>query len=68
MGNFFGIPPTGGNFTYEAMHMFRILDNKIVEHRAIRDDLSFMMQLDLVRPTYQEYEPLFQAWKGYNGR
>lgn len=49
VGDFFGVPPTGRNFNYEAMHMFRILDNKIVEHRAIRDDLSFMMQLDLVR-------------------
>ena len=68
VGNFFGIPPTGRNFNYEAMHMFRILDNKIVEHRAIRDDLSFMMQLDLVRPTSQEYEHLFQAWKGYKDK
>ena len=68
VGNFFGIPPTGRNFTYEAMHMFRILDNKIVEHRAICNDLSFMMQMNLVRPTSQEYESLFQAWKGYKGR
>jgi len=52
----------------KQMHMFRILDNKIVEHRAIRDDLSFMMQLDLVRPTSQEYEHLFQVWKGYKDR
>jgi nogalonic acid methyl ester cyclase / aklanonic acid methyl ester cyclase len=29
VGDFFGIPPTGRNFNYEAMHMFRILDNKI---------------------------------------
>ncbi len=64
VGNFFGIPRTGRNFTYEAMHMFRISGGKIVEHRAIRDDLSFMMQLGPVSPTFQEYEPLFQAWKG----
>lgn len=54
VGNLFGIPPTGRNFTYEAMHMFRINDGKIVEHRAIRDDLSFMMQLGLVSPTFQD--------------
>ncbi len=50
VGNFFGIPPTGRNFNYEAMHMFRILDNKIVEHRAIRNDLSFMMQTGFSSP------------------
>ena len=64
VGNFFSIPPTGRSFSYEAVHMFRIVDNKIVEHRAVRDDLSFMMQLGLVRAALQEYESLFQAWKG----
>ena len=64
VGNFFGIPPTGRSFTYEAVHAFRIMDNKIVEHSAVRDDLSFMMQLGLVRSANEEYESLFQAWKG----
>jgi hypothetical protein len=44
--------------------MFRIVDNKIVEHSAVRDDLSFMMQLGLVCAATEEYESLFQAWKG----
>jgi len=64
VGNFFSIPPTGRNFTYEAVHVFRIVDNKIVEHSAVRDDLSFMMQLGLVCAATEEYESLFQAWKG----
>ena len=34
-GNFFFVPPTG-NISYEAAH---IHDGKIIEHRAIRDDL-----------------------------
>ena len=42
---FFIFPPTGNKFSYQAVHIHRFSDNKIVEHRAIRDDLTFMMQL-----------------------
>ena len=67
VGNFFGIaPPTGRNISYQAVHIHRIgEDRKIVEHRAIRDDLAFMMQLGVVGPSSTQYEPLFQAWKGF---
>lgn len=68
VGNFFGIasPPTGNNISYQGVHVYRIgEDGKIVEHRAIRDDLTFMMQLGLVGPASPEYEQLFQAWKGF---
>jgi len=41
-------------------------DSKIVEHKAIRDDLSLMVQLGVAGRTKQ-YEPLFQAWKGLKG-
>jgi predicted ester cyclase len=62
VGNFFVIPPTGHNISYQAVHIHRIgEDGKIVEHRAIRDDLAFMMQLGLVGPSSRQYEPLFQA-------
>jgi predicted ester cyclase len=64
--NFFVIPPTGNNISYQGVHIYRIgEDGKIVEHRAIRDDLTFMMQLGLVGPASPEYEQLFQAWKGF---
>jgi steroid delta-isomerase-like uncharacterized protein len=64
-GNFFVIPPTGREISYQAVHIHRIgNDGKIVEHRAIRDDLTFMMQLGLVGPSSKEYVSLFQAWKG----
>ena len=47
------------------MHIHRIgNDGKIVEHKAVRDDLSLMMQLGVVGPT-SEYDKLFQAWKGF---
>ena len=65
VGDFFGIPPTGRSFSYPAVHMYRISNGKIVEHRAIRDDLRFMMQLGVVGPASPQYEQIFQAWKGF---
>ena len=67
VGNFFGIvPPTGRDISYQAVHIHRIgNDGKIVEHKAIRDDLKFMSQLGIVGPSSRQYEPLFQAWKGF---
>jgi uncharacterized protein (TIGR02246 family) len=66
VGNFFVIPPTGKDISYRAVHIHKIgNDGKIVEHKAIRDDLTFMMQLGLVGPSSTQYEQLFQAWKGF---
>jgi predicted ester cyclase len=68
VGNFFGIaPPTGHDISYQAVHIHRIgsNDGKIAEHKAIRDDLRFMIQLGIVGPSSTQYEPLFQAWKGF---
>lgn len=63
VGNFFGIDPTGHSFSYLAVHIFRIAGDKIVEHRAVRDDLKFMFKLGAIEPA-KKYEPIFQAWKG----
>jgi predicted ester cyclase len=42
-GNFFILSPTGNKISYEAVHVYRIgEDGKIVEHKAIRDDLTFL--------------------------
>jgi uncharacterized protein (TIGR02246 family) len=67
VGNFFGIvAPTGHDISYQGVHIYRIgNDGKIVEHKAIRDDLKFMMQLGIVSPSSIQYEPLFRAWKGF---
>lgn len=66
-GNFFVIPPSGNRISYQAVHIFKIGDDgKITEHKAVRDDLSLMVQLGVVGPKAQ-YEPLFQAWKGLRG-
>ena len=65
-GNFFVIPPTGNNISYQAVHIYRIgEDGKVVEHKAIRDDLSLMVQLGVVGPKSDQYESLFQAWKAW---
>jgi predicted ester cyclase len=63
-GSFFFIPPTGNKISYEAVHIHKIgKDGKIIEHRAIRDDLKFMWQLGLVIAASPEYEKFFKAWK-----
>ena len=63
-GDLFGIPPTGNNFSYQAAHFYAIADGKIVEHKAIRDDLRFMMQLGVIGAASPQYEPIINAWKG----
>ena len=64
-GNFFILPPTGKNISYEAVHIYRIdEDGKIAEHRAIRDDLTFLSQLGVVKPSSANYEPFFQVLTG----
>jgi steroid delta-isomerase-like uncharacterized protein len=63
-GNFFGLPPTGRNFSYPAVHIVRIADEKIVEHQAIRDDLRFMMQLGVIDAASPQYDSILNAWKG----
>ena len=63
-GNFFFVPPTGNKIFYEAVHIFTIgSDGKIVEHRPIRDDLKFMMELGLVKGMSSEYDRFLKTWK-----
>ena len=63
-GDFFGIPPKGNIFSYQAAHFYTIADGKIAEHKAFRDDLRFMMQLGLIGAASPQYEPILNAWKG----
>lgn len=64
-GNFFILPPTGKDISYEAVHIYRIgEDGKIVEHRAIRDDLTFLAQLGVVGASSPQYEPFIEALIG----
>jgi steroid delta-isomerase-like uncharacterized protein len=43
-----GIPATGRTFTARQSHWFRIVDGKLAEHWAVRDDLSTMLQLGVI--------------------
>jgi predicted ester cyclase len=45
---FWDIPPTGRRFVQEQIHIFRFVDGKAVEHRAVRDDLGMLQQLGVV--------------------
>jgi predicted ester cyclase len=47
-GEFFGIAPTNRRVTVEGIHLLRMRDGKIAEHRGINDDLGFMQQLGVV--------------------
>jgi predicted ester cyclase len=68
-GNFFILPPTGNEISYDAAHVYRIgKDGKIVEHKAIRDDLTFLAQLDIIGPTSPEFDPFFEILTGTGNR
>jgi len=48
VGEFVGIPATGREFAFEAMHRYRVEEGVIREHHAVRDDLALFRQLGLV--------------------
>lgn len=47
-GNFMGLPPTGKHITQTSIHIFRVIDGKITDHWANRDDLGLMQQLEAI--------------------
>ena len=49
-GMLVGVQPTGRTFEVQHMHMYRVLDGKIAEHFANRDDVGMMRQLGLLPP------------------
>jgi predicted ester cyclase len=48
MPNRMDVAPTGKHFSTEQVHIFRIEDGKIAEHRAVRDDLGWFRQLGAI--------------------
>ena len=42
------VPPTGKKFQVQQIHIYTLTNGKIVEHRAIRDDLGMLQQLGIV--------------------
>jgi steroid delta-isomerase-like uncharacterized protein len=49
-GEFLGIPATGKTFKVSHIQIYRFAEGKMVEHWAVRDDLSMLRQLGLVPP------------------
>jgi len=39
------VSPTGKSYSVQQVHIFRIAGGKLVEHRAVRDDLALVQQL-----------------------
>jgi predicted ester cyclase len=46
----FGIAPTGKSFSAEHVHRHRVVDGKLVERWAVRDDLGTLIQLGIIGP------------------
>ena len=44
------IPPTGRAFVAAQVHWFRVKEGKLAEHWAVRDDLTAMLQLGVLKP------------------
>jgi steroid delta-isomerase-like uncharacterized protein len=51
-GMLVGVPPTGRSFEVQHIHMYRLLDGKIAEHFANRDDVGMTRQLGLLPPPW----------------
>ena len=47
-GDFMGIPPTGRRIEVNEIHIYRLRDGMVAEHRVGRDDLGAMRQLGVV--------------------
>ncbi len=45
VGLFNGIEPTGKRISHKQVHIFRVADDQITDHRAVRDDLGLLLQL-----------------------
>ena len=49
-GEMFGIAPAGKSFSAEHVHRHRVVDGKLVERWAVRDDLGTVIQLGNIGP------------------
>lgn len=48
LGNFFGVPPSGGVIEWTEMHWLRVVDGQIVEHWTNFDQLGILQQLGVL--------------------
>ena len=47
-GEFAGMPPSGKTATWDAIHITRVRDGKVVEHWAVQDQMGMLQQLGLM--------------------
>jgi predicted ester cyclase len=47
-GELMGIEPTGKRVSAQQSHWFRLVDGKVAEHWAVRDDLDVLQQLGVL--------------------
>jgi predicted ester cyclase len=47
-GDFAGMTPSGKHATWDAVHISRIVNGKVVEHWAVQDQLGILQQLGFV--------------------
>ena len=50
VGPFMGLPPTGRRYTIGELHLFRLRDDRIVEHWHQLDAMGLMRQLGVAPP------------------
>ena len=50
-GEMQGIPPSNRQIKLPVMHLDRVIDGKIVEHRGLANESDFMRQLGVVPAT-----------------
>lgn len=48
-GPFMQIAPTGKPISSEQIHIFHLADGRVTEHRARRDDLGMLLQMNALR-------------------
>jgi predicted ester cyclase len=48
VGEFLGKQPTGKEFATKQIHIWRVEDDKVIEHWSVRDDLGQALQLGLL--------------------
>ena len=51
VGEYNGLPPSGREWSVQQIHIVRVVDGKLIEHWASRDDLGALRQLGLLPST-----------------
>jgi predicted ester cyclase len=49
--------PTGKSFKVKQVHLFHIVEGRIVEHQGVRDDFDMFVQLGLMAEVAAQHQP-----------